>query len=121
MLDLSGGVGTSTLPIANGGTNSNTPLNNNRLMISTAGKVIESAALLDGQLLIGSTGAAPVASTLTAGNGIIVSNGSGTISHAVDVGIGVNKIPQVGGVALPLNSLFMSNGTGIGNPNLIRV
>ena len=105
--------GTSTLPIANGGTNSSTPLNNNRLMASVGGAIVETAAMTNGQILIGSTGAAPVASTLTAGNGILIGNGAGTISPSVNAGITANKIPQVGGVDLPLNSLFMSNGTGI--------
>ena len=93
--------GTSTLPIANGGTNSSTPLNNNRIIISTAGQIVEAPAMTNGQILVGSTGAAPVASTLIAGNGILIGNGAGTISPSVDVGIGANKIPQVGGVALP--------------------
>ncbi len=111
--NLNLGAGTGTLPIANGGTNSNTALNNNRLMASVGGKIVETAAMTNGQILIGSTGAAPVASTLTAGNGILITNGAGTISPAVDVGIGVSKIPQVGAIALPLNSLLMSNGTGL--------
>ncbi len=110
-IDLAVGVGTSTLPIANGGTNSNTALNNNRIIVSNAGKIVESAAMTDGQILIGATGAAPVASTLTAGNGIIISNGVGTISPAVDAGVGANKIPQVGGVAMAANSIPMVNGT----------
>ncbi len=70
------------LPIANGGTNSSTVLNNNRIMVSSGGTITESAALTNGQLLIGSTSAAPVAATLTAGNGIAITNAAGAITIA---------------------------------------
>ncbi|MBS1560626.1 MAG: hypothetical protein JSS89_03395 [Bacteroidetes bacterium] len=72
----------NTLPINRGGTNSTTTLNNNRIMVSSGGAIVEAAALTNGQLLIGSTGAAPVAATLTAGSGITITNGAGTISIA---------------------------------------
>lgn len=68
------------LAIANGGTNSSTTLNNNRIMVSSAGKIAEASALTNGQLLIGSTGAAPVAAAITAGSNMTVTNGAGTIS-----------------------------------------
>lgn len=70
------------LPIANGGTNSGTALNNNRIMVSSGGAIVEAAALTNGQLLIGSTGAAPVAANITAGSGITVTNGAGSITIA---------------------------------------
>lgn len=68
------------LPVANGGTNSSTTLNNSRIMVSAGGSIVEAAALTNGQLLIGSTGAAPVAATLTAGTGVSITNGAGTIT-----------------------------------------
>ena len=67
------------LPVANGGTNSNVTLNNNRIMISAGGAIKETAALTNGQLLIGSTGATPTGATLTAGNGITITNTAGAI------------------------------------------
>lgn len=69
------------LPIANGGTNSGTALNNNRIMVSSGGAIVEAAALTNGQLLIGSTGAAPVAANITVGAlaSLTVSNGAGSI------------------------------------------
>lgn len=67
------------VPVANGGTNSSTALNNNRIMVSTAGAIKEASALTNGQLLIGSTGAAPVAAAISAGPGISVTNGAGSI------------------------------------------
>ena len=70
------------LPVANGGTNSSTALNNNRMMVSNGGAIVESSALTNGQLLIGSTGAAPVVANLTAGSGISITNGAGSISIA---------------------------------------
>lgn len=71
-----------TLPVANGGTNSAAALNNNRIIVSSGGAVVEAGALTNGQLLIGSTGAAPVAAALTAGSGITVTNGAGAITVA---------------------------------------
>ncbi|MEP7196068.1 MAG: hypothetical protein ABI851_06070 [Saprospiraceae bacterium] len=70
------------LPISNGGTNSSTALNNNRIMVSSAGSIVEGAALTNGQMLIGSTGAAPVAATLTAGTGVTITNTAGAITIA---------------------------------------
>jgi pectin methylesterase-like acyl-CoA thioesterase len=68
------------LPVANGGTNSSTALNNNRIIVSSGGAIVEAAALTNGQLLIGSTGAAPVAATITPGTGIGIVNGAGSIT-----------------------------------------
>lgn len=69
------------LPIANGGTNSGVTLNNNRIMVSSGGAIVEAAALTNGQLLIGSTSAAPVAANITVGAlaSLTVSNGAGSI------------------------------------------
>lgn len=98
---LSGGVSTApsygkvgltthisgVLPITNGGTNSSTALNNNRIIVSTGGSIVEAAALTNGQLLIGSTGAAPVAATLTAGTGIAITNAAGSITIASSISV----------------------------------
>lgn len=71
---------TGILPIANGGTNSSAALNNNRIMVSSGGAIVEAAALTNGQLLIGSTGAAPVAAGLTAGTNVTIGTGAGSIT-----------------------------------------
>jgi hypothetical protein len=73
------------LPIARGGTNSGTVLNNDRIIVSSGGSIVEAVALTNGQLLIGSTGAAPVAGNVTAasGSGVSVTNGAGTIALAL--------------------------------------
>ena len=73
-------ITTGILPIARGGTNSGTALNNNRILISTGGAIVEAPALTNGQLFIGSTGAAPQAASLTAGTGVSIINGAGTIT-----------------------------------------
>lgn len=73
-------ITTGVLPIAQGGTNSSTALNNGRIMISAGDAIVEAAALTDGQLLIGSSAGAPVAATLTAGTGISIVNGANSIT-----------------------------------------
>jgi hypothetical protein len=90
---------TGVLPVANGGTNSSTALNNNRVMVSSGGAVVEAAALSNGQILIGSTGAAPVAASLTAGTNITITPGAGTITIAASGGGG-------GGSASSIESLL---------------
>jgi len=81
-IDLSSGDVINILPIARGGTNSGTALNNNRIMVSSGGAIVEAAALTNGQLLIGSTGAAPVAANITQTGtlGVVITNGAGSIS-----------------------------------------
>jgi hypothetical protein len=87
-ISITNGAGSITIAlstpvsIANGGTNSTTALNNNRIMVSSGGAIVEAAALTNGQLLIGSTGAAPVAAAITAGLNMVVTNGAGSISLA---------------------------------------
>jgi hypothetical protein len=87
-ISITNGAGSITIAlstpvsIANGGTNSSTALNNNRIMVSSAGAIVEAAALTNGQLLIGSTGAAPVAAAITAGLNMFITNGAGSISLA---------------------------------------
>ncbi len=83
-----GAVSISNLPVANGGTNSTAALNNNSLMISSGGAIVEASALTHGQILIGSTGAAPTAATLTAGSGIAITNAAGSITIAANAALG---------------------------------
>lgn len=103
-IDLTAAV-SGVLPIVNGGTNSGTPLNNNRIMVSSVGAIVEASALANGQLLIGSTGAAPVAANITAGSGITITNGAGTIS------IATNGVGAVTSFQTSLNGLTPSIAT----------
>ena len=51
-IDLTGDVGSSVLPVANGGTNSSTALNNDFVMVSSGGAVIESATISAAELAL---------------------------------------------------------------------
>jgi hypothetical protein len=53
-VDLTSEV-TGTLPITNGGTNSSAPLNNDRIMISASGAIVEHGALVAGRVYFGAT------------------------------------------------------------------
>ena len=64
---------TGVVAIANGGTNSSTALNNDRLMISSGDAIVEAGALTNGQLVVGSTGLAPQ---------IVTMSGDATIDNA---------------------------------------
>lgn len=83
-IDLGTADVSGILPIIRGGTNSGTALNNNRIMVSSGGAIVEAAALTNGQLLIGSTGAAPVAAALTQGAFASVTIGLGAGSITLD-------------------------------------
>lgn len=82
LINLTTGVITGVLPIANGGTGNPGPLVGNRLMVSdaTGSAIVEFSQLFDGYLAIGSSTGAPVSAPLTAGNGIGVQLGSGSIT-----------------------------------------
>lgn len=54
-----------TLNVAHGGTNSTTALNNNRVMVSSGGAIVEEAAITGNRALASSASGLPVASTTT--------------------------------------------------------
>ncbi|NUN05692.1 MAG: tail fiber domain-containing protein, partial [Bdellovibrio sp.] len=58
-------ITTGTLSIARGGTNSNTALSNNRVMISNGGAIVESAAITANRALASNANGLPVASAVT--------------------------------------------------------
>ncbi|MCC7375774.1 MAG: hypothetical protein IT581_14040 [Verrucomicrobiales bacterium] len=66
------------LPVANGGTNSSAALSNGRVMVSSAGQIIERAALSAGVITVGdaATGIAPLGGG--AANRLVGMNASGT-------------------------------------------
>lgn len=55
----------SAIPIANGGTNSTTALNNNRVMKSSGGSIVEAAAITANRALSSDSNGIPVASSTT--------------------------------------------------------
>jgi len=94
-----------TLLVVNGGTGSNTALNNNRLMYSSGGKIIEAPALTNGQLFIGSTGGAPVAGAIMVSANLTNTLGSGTSL--------LDTIQPITTIANPIfNRLTLSATTG---------
>ncbi|MFV8256305.1 tail fiber domain-containing protein [Bdellovibrio bacteriovorus] len=109
------------LPVSEGGTGSGVTLNNNRLMVSSAGKIIEAAALTDGQILIGKTGDAPQAANIQAGSGVSITNGSGGITISatgaggtitgVTAGTGLSGGGSSGNVTLNLANTTVAAGT----------
>jgi len=64
LISLTSGV-SGVLPIANGGTNSSTSLNNNRIMVSSGGAVVEEAAITANRALASNSNGLPVASATT--------------------------------------------------------
>jgi hypothetical protein len=99
-VDLTTSV-TGVLPIANGGTNSSTALNNDRLMVSSGDAIVESGALTDGQVVIGSTGAAPVISTISGTlNQVNVTNGAGSITLSTPQDIHSGASPTFAGATI---------------------
>lgn len=96
-----GKITTGILAIARGGTNSGTALNNNRIMVSSGGAIVEAAALTNGQLLIGSTGAAPVAAGISGTtNQITVTNGAGSITLSAPQNLHTGANFQVASIGL---------------------
>jgi hypothetical protein len=103
---------TGSVAVVNGGTNSITALNNDQMMISSAGSIIEGGALTNGQLFIGSTSAAPVKASLTGtANRITVTGGAGsiTLSGPQDIATTSNVqfdgiISGIAGTGLTLNN-----------------
>lgn len=63
-VSLTTGV-TGTLPVANGGTNSATSLSNNRVMTSSAGAIVELAAITANKALASNSSGLPIASATT--------------------------------------------------------
>lgn len=58
-------IATGTLPIARGGTNSSAALGNDRVMISSGGAIVESAAISPNKALVANANGIPVASSVT--------------------------------------------------------
>ena len=107
-----GDLTTGILPIARGGTNSGSALNNDRIMVSSGGSIVEAAALTNGQLLIGSTGGAPVGATLTGtANRVLVSNGAGSITLSTPQDIHTAATPTFASAFLTATTNQLTLGT----------
>lgn len=110
--DASGLLSTvSKIPIAYGGTNSDTALVDDRLMRSSGGAIVVAPALTNGQLFIGSTGTAPAAASLTAGTGVTVTPGAGSISLAIGQSVAAAATPSFASATLSNTSSQLTLGT----------
>lgn len=99
------GFGGLPLSIANGGTNSSTALNGNRIMVSSATAIVESGQLNNGQILIGSTGLAPVVANITGTTSQVnVTNGAGTITLSTPQNIAITSTPTFASETLTATS-----------------
>ena len=116
--------GTSTLPIANGGTNSSTPLNNNRLITSVGGQIVEAAAMTDGQIVVGKSANAPQIVTMS-GDTTVTNTGVvtvGKIGGTLVTGVGLannNILQNNSGSSIAGNNMLISNGTATGVTSLV--
>jgi hypothetical protein len=72
------------LPISEGGTNSGTALNNDRIMISSAGAIVEHAAITADRALISDANGLPIASVTTATELSYVSGVTSSIQTQID-------------------------------------
>jgi hypothetical protein len=89
--------------------NTNTALNNLLpTQTAQAGKVLST----NGTSTSWVTPADGDITAVIAGTGLTTGGVSGDVTLAVDVGLGVSKIPQVGGIALGANGVVVANGTG---------
>lgn len=75
---------TGTLAVANGGTNSTTSLNNNRVMQSSAGAIVEAAAITANRALISDANGIPTHSATTATELGYVSGATSSIQNQIN-------------------------------------
>ena len=82
----------TTLPISKGGTNSSTALNNNRIVQSSGGALVEAPAITASRALVSDTNGIPVASSVTSTELGFVSGVTSAIQTQLD-----GKVDEVGG------------------------
>lgn len=107
---------TNILPIANGGTNSNTSLTNTKIMVSSAGSIIEGTSSTAPSF----SGTATVGNLIDSGltnNTLIYANSSKTLSSLAltngQLAIGsTGNIPVAGSIAGTTNQIIVSLGSG---------
>jgi hypothetical protein len=91
-------ITTGTLPIARGGTNSGTALNNKRVMVSTGGAIVEAAVITANRALISDGNGLPTQSAVTGTELGYVSGVTGAIQTQLDAltAGGVGKVSKAG-------------------------
>ena len=100
----------TTLPISKGGTNSSTALNNNRIMRSTTGAIVEAAAITAARALISDADGIPTHSTVTSTELGYVSGVTSSIQTQLN---DLGQVTKVAGETLSTNDyVYISSGTG---------
>lgn len=134
-LPITGGT-TGTLTIARGGTNSVTSLNNNRVMQSSGGAIVEAAAITASRALVSDSNGIPVASStsttqvqyLSAATGTtgttstnVVFSAAPTLTGACTIGSATSAQAILGSVTMAYNSVTFftldSNGNVLIGPS----
>lgn len=101
----------TALPIANGGTNSTTALNNNRLMQSSGGAIVEAAAITANRALASNASGIPVASATTDTELGFVSGVTSAIQTQLNNRLQLSGGTMSGAIAMGTNKI-----TGMGDP-----
>lgn len=120
-ISSAGALVLATVPIAKGGTNSTTTLNNNRVMVSSGGAIVETAAITASRALVSNASGIPTAATTTSteigylassavtNGGIIYGNGSAFRASAAGTS---GQILISGGAAAPTWATPTIDGSG---------
>jgi hypothetical protein len=101
--DIPGRAGnvTGIVAVANGGTNSSTALNGDRIMVSASGAIREAPALLAGQFLAGSDTGVPTVTTLSGtAKRVLVALANGLLTLSTPQDIDIDSIVQFAGLIL---------------------
>lgn len=98
-----------TLPVANGGTNSTTALNNNRVMKSSGGAVVEASAITASRALVSDSNGIPVAAAATTTTEIGYVNG---VTSAIQTQID-SKQATITGAATTITSSNLATSVAL--------
>jgi hypothetical protein len=101
-------ITTGALPIARGGTNSSTALNNNRVVVSSAGSIGEAAAITANRALASNSSGIPVAATTTDTELGFVAGVTSAIQTQINT-----KEPTI--TTLPISKGGTNSGTALNN------
>jgi len=114
-LPLTSGV-TGTLPIANGGTNSATSMNNNRVMVSSGGAIVEATAITASRAVVSNGSGVPVAATTTSTEIGYVNGLTGAVQDQLDAkGVKTDPLSQFAATTSLQIKGVISDETGSGS------
>jgi microcystin-dependent protein len=114
-------ITSGVLPIARGGTNSGTTLNNNRVMISSGGAIVENAAITASRALASDANGLPVASSVTSTELGYVSGVTSSIQtqlNSKQASLGYTPVNKAGDTMTGALTL-PSNGLNVGTTQLV--